>query len=80
MHGGYIGVHFEKSQTVHKDVHQVEHLLWKRNASKYVNLLLNLVIFSMLAAILKNKVYEDAHKVEQILWGENVSTYENLIF
>ena len=57
-------------ELVHKEVHQIEHLLRKRNASKYVNWLLNLVIFcmvTMLVAILKNKFYEDARKVEQIL-------------
>ena len=54
---------------VHEDILQVERLLWGKIASKYVNLLLNLVIFcmvSMLVAILK-KVYEGAHEVEQIL-------------
>ena len=42
----------------------------EKNASKYVNLLLNLVFFcmtAMLVAVLENKVYEEAREVEQIL-------------
>ena len=51
MHGGHIGIHFEKNQFTRK-------VTVRKSASKYVNLLLNLVIFcmvAMLAAILKTK-------------------------
>ena len=65
VHGNHNGVHFEKASS-----HQVECLLWENIASKYVNLLLNLVIFcmvAMLAAILKTNVYEGACEVEHKL-------------
>ena len=69
MHGGHIGIHFEK--TFHKDVREVEQILWEKNCVKVWEFnFLSATFFCMsaiLVAILKNKFYENVREVGQIL-------------